>query len=136
MKQTIRRFEDIVAWQRARILVSDIYRLSSSRAFWRDFGLRNQIRKSAVSIPSNIAEGFERFTLPEFHHFLSIAKGSCGELRTQLYIASDVGYLDQITLEPLMSEAEAVSNIIGRLRRSIEKKPRRTQDSGPRTQDL
>ena len=135
MKQTIRRFEDIVAWQRARILVSDIYRVSSSRPFWRDFAFRNQVRKSAVSIPSNIAEGFERFTLPEFHHFLSIAKGSCGELRTQLYIARDVGYLDEITLEPLMNEVEAVSNIIGRLRGSIEKKPSRTQDAGLRTQD-
>jgi four helix bundle protein len=131
MKEPVRRFEDLIAWQKARALSVEIYQLSKS--FSEDFALRNQIRKAAISIPSNVAEGFERFTLPEFRRFLSIAKGSCAELRTQLYIAMDVGYLDPAQTAPVMRRAESVGEIIGRLRRSIEQKP--TQDTARRTQD-
>ncbi len=136
MKEPIRRFEDLIAWQRARALVGDIYRISAQRPFVRDFALRDQVRKSAISIPSNISEGFERFTLAEFQRFLSIAKGSCGELRTQLYIASDIGYIDPADLHPLMLNAESVGQLIGRLRGSVDKSRHRTQDAGHRTQDL
>ena len=80
----IKRFEDIDAWQSGRVLVSSIYRACSDGAFSRDFALRDQIRNAVISIPSNIAEGFERFRPREFHRFLSIAKGSCAEVRTQL----------------------------------------------------
>ena len=133
MKKKIERFEDLIAWQKARVLTADIYRVSSKGRFSRDFALRDQIRSSAVSVPSNIAEGFERFSLREFHKFLTYAKGSCGELKTQLYIAGDIGYLDGDVLEPLLQSAQSVSEIIGRLRSSVERP--RTQDAARRTQD-
>jgi len=133
MKKRIERFEDLIAWQKARVLTADIYRVSSKGRFSRDFALRDQIRSSAISVPSNIAEGFERWSLREFHKFLTYAKGSCGELKTQLYIAGDIGYVDGEVLEPLLQRAQSVSEIIGRLRSSVERP--RTQDAGRRTQD-
>lgn len=117
-KHPVRRFEDLIAWQRARRLTSDIYRISRDADFARDFGLRDQIRRAAVSVMSNIAEGFERNRQGEFHQFLSIAKASCGELRAQLYVAFDVGYLDQISFDRLQSQAEEVSRIISGLKSS------------------
>ncbi|QQS45679.1 MAG: four helix bundle protein [Acidobacteriota bacterium] len=117
-KHPVRRFEDLIAWQRARRLTSDIYRISRDADFARDFGLRDQIRRAGVSVMSNIAEGFERNRQGEFHQFLSIAKASCGELRAQLYVAFDVGYLDQISFDRLQSQAEEVSRIISGLKSS------------------
>ncbi len=131
MKQKVERFEDLIAWQKARALIADVYRASNQGGFARDFPLRDQIRRSAISVASNIAEGFERWSLNEFHRFLTYAKGSCGELKTQLYIAGDVGYLEDQALAPLLKRAQSVSEIIGRLRSSIE----RTQDAARRTQD-
>lgn len=133
MKKKIERFEDLIAWQKARSLTAEIYRASGQGRLFRDFALRDQIRRAAVSIASNIAEGFERWSLGEFHRFLTYAKGSCGELKTQLYIAGEVGYLDEPALVPLLSHAQSVGEIIGRLRKSIERP--RTQDTGHRTQD-
>jgi len=121
-KQPIRRFEDIIAWQKARSLTATIYRITDSGRFARDFGLRDQIRRSCVSIMSNIAEGYERGTRPEFHRFLSIAKGSCAELRTQIYVALDAGYLSKDTFDDLIKQAEEVGQIIGGLRTSIERR--------------
>ena len=132
MKKKIERFEDPIAWQKARSLTAAIDRASSSDRFARDFALRDQIRRSAISVPSNIAEGFERWSLGVFHRFLTYAKGSCGELKTQLYIAGDVGYLDEAALAPLLKQAQSGSEIIGKLRSSIEQ---RTQDAARSTQD-
>jgi four helix bundle protein len=92
---TIERFEDIKAWKVARESTRLVYGLSSAGEFKRDFALRNQIRRSAISIMSNIAEGFEREGNKEFLNFLSVAKGSCAECRAQLYVALDVGYITQ-----------------------------------------
>jgi four helix bundle protein len=129
----IERFEDIVAWQKARKLVSAIYELTSHDPLFHDFALRDQLRSAAISIPANIAEGFERSRLREFHQFLSIAKASCAEVRTYLYIVGDVGYAKP---EKILAAAEEVARIIGGLRSSVavQLKPRlRTQDAGPRT---
>ena len=82
---TIQKFEDLEAWKIAREVTRDIYKLSSKGEFIKDFGLRDQIRRSAVSIMSNIAEGFERDGDKEFVQFLSIAKGSAGEGRSHIY---------------------------------------------------
>ncbi|MBI3800022.1 MAG: four helix bundle protein [Deltaproteobacteria bacterium] len=120
-KDTIERFEDLIAWQKARSLTRTIYQITRQGAFARDFGLSNQIQRAAVSIMSNLAEGFERSGLGEFHQFLSTAKSSCAEVRSQLYVALDVGYLDQVTSEHLLAQAEEVGRIIGGLRASIEK---------------
>jgi four helix bundle protein len=118
----IKRFEDITAWQGGRLLVSSVYRASESGPFGRDFALRDQIRKAAISVPSNIAEGFERFAPREFHRFLSIAKGSCGEVRTQLYLAWDLGYLDEGVFGELMKQGQSVSNQIGAFRADLERR--------------
>jgi four helix bundle protein len=84
MNETISRFEDLIAWKKARILTRKIYSVSTVGKFGKDFGLRNQIQRAAVSIMSNIAEGYERGAYGEFHHFVSIAKASCAEVRCQL----------------------------------------------------
>ena len=118
----IERFEDIVAWQKARKLVSAVYKLTRTDDLRQDFALRNQIRSAAISIPANIAEGFERNRPREFHQFLSVAKASCAELRTYLYIVSDIGYADT---QSLMQHAEEVANVTGALRSSVAKNLRR-----------
>ncbi len=115
----VERFEDLVAWQKARKLTAEIYRLSSMGAFSRDFGLRDQIRRASVSVMSNIAEGFDRYSRPEFKQFLSIARGSCAEVRAQLYVAQDAGYLDGDTVARLQGDASEVSRIIGGLHASL-----------------
>ena len=86
----ISKFEELIAWQKSRELVTAIYKVTNGKEFSRDFGLRDQIQRAAVSIMSNIAEGFERAGRAEFHQFLVIAKGSCAEVRSQLYVALDI----------------------------------------------
>ena len=115
----VHRFEDLVAWQKGKQLAVDIYRMTGRGALSRDFGLSGQMQRAAVSIPSNVAEGYERGTPPEFHHGLSNAKGSCAELRTQLYIAHDVGFVPQDAFVPLLAQAEEVARIIGALRSAV-----------------
>jgi four helix bundle protein len=92
---TIRQFEDVLSWQKARELTRGIYSVTRRDEFSKDFALKDQIRRAAISITSNIAEGFERDGTREFIQFLSHAKGSCGEVRSQLYIALDAGYLNE-----------------------------------------
>ena len=122
MSKKIERFEDFIAWQKARKLTSNIYKVSNIGEFARDFGLKDQIRRAGVSVMSNIAEGFERGRPTEFHQFLSIAKGSCAELRSQLYVALDVGYVVCDDFRTLMSEAVEVGQIVGGLRASVERR--------------
>jgi len=118
----IRSFEDIVAWQLARELVREIYRGTSTGDFKKDYGLRDQVRRASVSIVSNIAEGFERGSDKEFIRFLSYAKGSCGEVRTQLYIAKDLDYLSDSTFQDLreivVRNGEVISGLIRYLKGS------------------
>src|SRR3954454_7950223 len=117
----IERFEDLIAWQKARVLTKDVYLTTMDPRFERDFALCGQIRKSAISVPSNIAEGFERGGRREVHQFLSVAKGSCAELRTQIYIAADVGYIDESTAKRLLAAATEVAKIVGGLRKAVAK---------------
>jgi four helix bundle protein len=112
---TFHSFEDIEAWSKARILVREIYLVTSQKGFSRDFALKDQIRRAAISIPSNIGEGFERNGSKEFHQFLSMAKGSCGEVRTQLYVALDQKYLSPDEFKRLESMAAEVGRMIGGL---------------------
>jgi four helix bundle protein len=117
----IERFEDLIAWQKARRLTGRVYE-STKRANWsKDFGLSSQIQRASVSVMSNIAEGFERSRQTEFHQFLSMAKASCAEVRSQLYVAFDAGYLNESEFEKLLEQAEEVGRIIGGLRSSIKK---------------
>jgi four helix bundle protein len=109
---TIRRFEEIEAWQTARQLTKTVYELSAGGSFARDFGLRDQMRRAAVSIMSNIAEGFESRTSGLFLELLGRAKGSAGELRAQFYVASDAGYLTKEEFVALFALCEKCSGQI------------------------
>ena len=116
----IKRFEELTGWQKARILTSRIYVITSHGQFARDFELKDQIRRAAISIMSNLAEGFERQHQKEFLQFVNIARGSCAEAKSQLYIALDAGYLHQTEFDELMNAAEEIGRILGGLRRSLE----------------
>ena len=115
----ISSFEDLIAWQRARGLTSRVYEVTGGDRFAGDWDLQRQIRRAAVSILSNIAEGFERGRKAEFAHFLAIAKGSCGEVRAQLYVALDQGYIDEETFMELQATADETGRIIAGLRNSL-----------------
>jgi len=112
---TFQRFEEINAWKKSRELTRDIYRVTKQGPFSKDFGLRDQIRNASSSVISNIAEGFERSGNGEFGQFLSIAKGSIGEVKCQLYMAVDQEYLDKETFEILFSNATEISKMISGL---------------------
>lgn len=121
----VERFEDLVAWQKARELTREIYQITRKGAFAKDYGPANQIQRAAVSIMSNIAEGFERNGMNERLQFFATAKASCAEVRPQLYIALDVGYLTQTEFDTLLVMSEEVARILGKLRQSlIEKRDR------------
>lgn len=108
----IEQFENIEAWKEARQLVRAVYSTSNAGAFSKDFGLRDQIRRAAVSVLSNIAEGFERGGDAEFAQFLSLAKGSCGEVRAQLYVAFDQGYLNEADFARLKDQTLRISKML------------------------
>jgi four helix bundle protein len=110
---TIERFEDIEAWQKARELTKAIYATSNESKFSRDFGLRDQIRRASVSVMSNIAEGFDRGGNRELVQFLYIAKSSAAEVQAQLYVALDVGYIDQEKFKELYDLASNTGRMIG-----------------------
>jgi len=112
---TIRRFEDIQAWQKARLLTREIYRISSTGKFERDYALRDQIRRAAVSSMSNIAEGFARKTTRDFAHFLDVARGSAAETQSLLYVAFDAGYIGGDQLEALYAATDEVIALIAGL---------------------
>jgi four helix bundle protein len=116
------RFTNLIVWQKARALTKDIYEATKSGSFSKDYGLSNQIQRASVSIMSNIAEGFERNRPAEFHQFLSIAKGSCAEVRSQLFVAFDVGYLNQNQFNKLTAQAEEVTRLISDLLTSLQKR--------------
>jgi four helix bundle protein len=118
----VARFEDLVAWQKARELTKQIYLMTKRESFLKDFGLREQIQRSSVSIMSNIAEGFERASRPEFHKFVVIAKASCAEVRSDLYVAFDIGYINNEEFNSISSLAIEVSEILGGLRSSLKNK--------------
>ena len=121
---TIQRFEEIEAWQTARRLTRLFYELSDEGAFARDYGLRDQMRRAAVSIMSNIAEGFESRTTSLFIEYLGRAKASCGELRAQLYVALDAGYLERQQFDQLFQEAKICSRQIAAFIRYLQSLPK------------
>jgi len=109
---TVKSFEDLDIWKDGASLSVQVYEQLKD---CRDFGLRDQLQRSAISVPSNIAEGFERQTNKEFMQFLYIAKGSCGELRTQLFLASKVKVISEETANKLIEEAKKLSAKIYKL---------------------
>jgi len=109
---SIKKFEEIIAWQKARELNAKIYFITNNAAISKDYGLRDQMRRSSISVMSNIAEGFERKGDKEFLRFLSISKSSCAELKSQLYAAYDVKLISVEDFEMLISGADEVSKLI------------------------
>lgn len=110
---TIKRFEDIQAWQKARQLVGEIYKACAKGPLQRDFGLKDQLSRAAVSAMSNIAEGFARKTDRDFAHFLDVAKGSAVETQSLLYAALDVGHITANEFQKLHGLAEETVSLIG-----------------------
>jgi four helix bundle protein len=108
----IERFEEIIAWQKGMELCDAVYTITLQENFAKDYALKDQIRKSAISIPSNISEGFERESNNQFIYFLVIAKASAGELRTQLYIAKNQKYISEEEFQKLKEQCLNVSKLI------------------------
>ena len=108
----IEQFEDIIAWQKGMELCNAIYAITLKENFAKDYALKDQIRKSAISVPSNISEGFERESNNQFIYFLVIAKASAGELRTQLYIAKNQKYISEKEFDELKEQCLSVSKMI------------------------
>ncbi len=108
----IDRFEDIQAWQKARGLNKEIYSITESHSFSRDFSLRDQMRRASVSVMANIAEGFGRKSKKEFSNFLNMAHGSAAEVQCHLYVALDLQYMTKADFETLYDKAEEVSRMI------------------------
>jgi four helix bundle protein len=109
MEEKIKKFEDLNVWQEGMQLAYEIYIVLRNN---KDYGLRDQMQRSAVSIPSNIVEGYERNSNKEFIQFLYIAKGSCSELRTQLYLAHKLELIDSITIKTLIEMTRKISAML------------------------
>ena len=117
----IKRFEDIQAWQEARILVKMIYQLTNREKFSKDYGMRDQIRRASVSVMNNIAEGFDCESKVEFARFLGIARRSAVEVQSILYAAVDVEYIDQTEFDLHYEQARKAKALIGGFKPSLTK---------------
>lgn len=115
----INRFEDLICWQKARIIVNDIYNISIIGEFAKDFALKDQIRRAAISVMLNIPEGFCRKSHKEFKQFLFYAHGSLGEVQSALYLALDRGYINEIKFKEIYDKCEEDSKIISGLIKSL-----------------
>jgi four helix bundle protein len=116
---SVERFEDLVAWRKARELAREVYAVTRHEDFRRDFGLASQIQRSAVSVMANIAEGFERRRRSEFYRFVEIAKGSCAEVASHVYVALDVGYLQHAEFESMLERTRELQRVLGGLKASL-----------------
>ena len=112
MNASIHRFEDLGVWSEGLDFAAQIYQLTAD---WRDYGLKDQMQRAAVSIPSNVAEGYERGSNREFIQFLNYAKGSGGELRTQIHLAERLGRIDEARREELLGRSRKISAMLHRL---------------------
>lgn len=126
----IEQFEDLIAWRRARTLTSEVRRIAGARPLKQDAALASQLRRAATSVMANIAEGFESSSPAEFNRFLGIARASCAEVRSHLYVARDAKLINQSDFESLMTLGNSTSEIVSALKLSVmhriaeDKKPR------------
>ncbi|HEX5727358.1 MAG TPA: four helix bundle protein [Longimicrobiaceae bacterium] len=116
----ISRFEDLVVWQKSKDLALAVYQGTSAGPFARDFGLRDQVRRAAVSVMSNLAEGFGRYGSTEIRRFVTIARGSVAEVQSQLYLAHDLGYLSEQDHRALNTRCLEISRMLAALRTSLD----------------
>jgi len=115
-------FEDLTIWQDARQLLKEIYSIFMIKGLaQRDYGFRDQLQRAALSVMNNIAEGFERSSKADFARFLDIAKGSCGEVRSMLYVASDLRYIQKDKALGLISQFQILSKQIAALSKTLRK---------------
>lgn len=119
----IKRFEEIQAWQTAREITKQVYMLSDQGQFGQDYGFKDQIRRAAVSVMSNIAEGFESNTQALFINFLGHAKASAGEVRSQLYVAYDLGYVSEDQFNFLADQTRKCSRQVYKFMKYLKKQP-------------
>jgi four helix bundle protein len=122
---SITKFEDLIAWQEARVLVKSVYKMTSDGSFAKDFGMRDQIQRAAVSVMANIAEGFDCESTAEFSCFLGISRRSAVEVQSLLYAALDVEHINQDVFKSHYEQARKCKALIGGLKQSILKNPRR-----------
>jgi four helix bundle protein len=127
---TIVRFEDIEAWQTTREITRVVYDITQNGEFARDAGLKDQMRRASVSIMSNIAEGFESRTHPLFIDYLGRAKASAGELRAQVYVAKDIGYLNEVEFSQLFELCDKCSRKISRFMQYLVQQPKAIREEG------
>ena len=118
---TFKRFEDILAWQKARQLAKEVYLISSDGEFARDFELRNQLRRSTLSIMANIAEGQGRRTDKDFANFLNMSLGSISESKSHIYLAMDLHYIDQTQFENLYEKFDELGRMVFSLSAHLRK---------------
>ncbi|MCC5611172.1 four helix bundle protein [Nostoc sp. CHAB 5834] len=123
-RKKVESFEDLRVWQKGIELVKCIYLITKEDELSRDFGLRDQLRRASVSIPTNIAEGFERYSRKEYVNFLNIAKGSAGEVRSLLRVALEISYLEQQTYLQLYNQALNLSRMLSNQIQSINQSPK------------
>ena len=119
----IRYFEQIEAWKDARVLIKSVYEITRNGTFAKDYALKDQIRRAAISISANIAEGFDRGSNKEFLYFLAIAKGSAGEVRALLYTALDAGHITETEFATLTDKALSTQNKIGGFMHYLSRSP-------------
>ncbi len=126
---SITKFEDLIAWQEARTLVKMIYKITTDGNFARDFGMRDQVQRAAVSVMANIAEGFDCESTAEFARFLGFARRSAVEVQALLYAALDVEHIKQDVFKSHYEQAKKCKALVGGLKHSILKNPRRANSS-------
>ncbi|REJ79185.1 MAG: four helix bundle protein [Acidobacteria bacterium] len=117
---TVKKFEDLLAWKKARRITNRVYDLTNEGDFAKDFGLRDQIRRSSVSVMANLAEGFVRRSDKDFLYFLNISRSSAAEVRSHLYVALDQGYVSRSSFDGLSADLEEVSKMIFGLIRHLK----------------
>ena len=130
---TVTRFEDLIAWQEARVLQQPAYKISNEEAFAKDFGLKDQIQRAAVSAMTNIAEGFDNESTAEFARFLGMARRSAVEVQSLLYAALDQQYITPEIFQACYEQAAKAKGFIGGLKRSLWKNPHTSQKTPPKT---
>lgn len=118
----VQRFEDLIAWQKARALTRSVFAATQSDPVRRNYGLVDQAQRASVSIMSNIAEGFERGGAAAFHQYLYIAKASCAEVRSLLYVLLDAGYINQESFSALHAQATEVGRVVGGRRTAVARR--------------
>ena len=125
----VNSFEELEVWKLARVLAGKIHGFASEGDFCKDYGFKDQIQRAAVSIVSNVAEGFERQSTNQFLHFLDIAVGSAGEVRAQLYLALDFGYIDRQQFLDATSDAKKIGRMLTKLMQYLRTVPNRPNDT-------